>query len=350
VNAFCEILCATEQLRLSYDATHYFSSTIAATGIPTFTNTGNSFIYSSADATTLPPLTVLNSSTGDAAARFALGTTISYALGIDATNNNFVLSTAASGTAVLGTGNLLSITSAGRLSLGITPDASIRLYIGGVSAVQGDYSFRTDAVNSYAPTGADNSYCYGFDARNDYSGTARTTGGVYVVGAYIYPTWTGTLTVVSPNSYMAGVDTRPSFRSEGGTLPAMYGMRISRSSLSMAGNVITDSYGLYIVDHAIGGSDVVTTDYGIYIENIATGGTNWALYCAGGKIYSAGELHLDGDFNHDGTNFGALGTAPAAQRAHVADPSGGVVQDAEARTAINAILVTLETFGFHATA
>jgi hypothetical protein len=33
----------------------------------------------------------------------------------------------------------------------------------------------------------------------------------------------------------------------------------------------------------------------------------------------------------------------------VADPSGGATVDAEARTAINAILVTLETFGLHAT-
>lgn len=37
------------------------------------------------------------------------------------------------------------------------------------------------------------------------------------------------------------------------------------------------------------------------------------------------------------------------QRAHVADPTGGTTIDAEARTAINAILVTLESMGFHAT-
>ena len=44
-----------------------------------------------------------------------------------------------------------------------------------------------------------------------------------------------------------------------------------------------------------------------------------------------------------GLNLTAIGTRP-----HVADPSGGVTQDAEARTAINAILLTLEAFGFHA--
>lgn len=47
--------------------------------------------------------------------------------------------------------------------------------------------------------------------------------------------------------------------------------------------------------------------------------------------------------------IGFLGASAAARQAHVADPSGGATVDAEARTAINAILATLETFGLHAT-
>ena len=47
--------------------------------------------------------------------------------------------------------------------------------------------------------------------------------------------------------------------------------------------------------------------------------------------------------------IGFLGAAPAARIAHVADPSGGATVDAEARSAINLILATLETFGLHAT-
>lgn len=39
-------------------------------------------------------------------------------------------------------------------------------------------------------------------------------------------------------------------------------------------------------------------------------------------------------------------TAPSSQPAHIADPTGGVTQDAEARTAINSILVALESYGF----
>ena len=42
------------------------------------------------------------------------------------------------------------------------------------------------------------------------------------------------------------------------------------------------------------------------------------------------------------------GVGQLYQLAHVADPAGGATVDAEARTAINAILVTLESLGFHA--
>jgi hypothetical protein len=46
--------------------------------------------------------------------------------------------------------------------------------------------------------------------------------------------------------------------------------------------------------------------------------------------------------------IGFLGATPQARIAHVADPSGGATVDAEARSAINSILSTLELFGFHA--
>lgn len=38
--------------------------------------------------------------------------------------------------------------------------------------------------------------------------------------------------------------------------------------------------------------------------------------------------------------------APVAQQATISDPSGGATQDAEARTAINAIIDRLQAFGF----
>lgn len=46
---------------------------------------------------------------------------------------------------------------------------------------------------------------------------------------------------------------------------------------------------------------------------------------------------------------GFLGATPAVRQTHIADPSGGGTQDAEARTAINSILSVLETFGLVAT-
>lgn len=43
--------------------------------------------------------------------------------------------------------------------------------------------------------------------------------------------------------------------------------------------------------------------------------------------------------------LGVGGVTPVVPQAHIADPTGGT-PDAEARTAIDAILVVLETFGF----
>jgi len=47
--------------------------------------------------------------------------------------------------------------------------------------------------------------------------------------------------------------------------------------------------------------------------------------------------------------IGFLGASAIVRQAHIADPSGGGTQDAEARTAINAILAALENFGLIAT-
>lgn len=65
-----------------------------------------------------------------------------------------------------------------------------------------------------------------------------------------------------------------------------------------------------------------------------------------GKLYVSGEVEIDGAFNHDGSTFGCLTAAPASQRAHAIDAT----DLATCITRISYILVTLETFGFHATA
>lgn len=66
---------------------------------------------------TSPQLSVTQAGTGDAAMLFALSSTRSYAVGIDnSDSDSFVISTAASTSPVLGTGNLLKVTSGGNVS------------------------------------------------------------------------------------------------------------------------------------------------------------------------------------------------------------------------------------------
>jgi len=55
-----------------------------------------------------------------------------------------------------------------------------------------------------------------------------------------------------------------------------------------------------------------------------------------------------GRANGSAAAIGFLGATPAAQQAHINDPSGGATTDAEARTAINSILDILQTFGLMA--
>ena len=46
------------------------------------------------------------------------------------------------------------------------------------------------------------------------------------------------------------------------------------------------------------------------------------------------------------TNFGMGGAFPSGRGAAIIDAAGGATVDAEARTAINALLAQLRTFGF----
>jgi hypothetical protein len=95
-------------------------------------------------------------------------------------------------------------------------------------------------------------------------------------------------------------------------------------------------------------------------ENIVAGrlAAAWASAAAGSYTGELVGLASDASGEREGWRvratgsapaIGFLGATPAARKTHVADPSGGSTVDAEARTAINAILATLETFGLHAT-
>lgn len=62
-----------------------------------------------------------------------------------------------------------------------------------------------------------------------------------------------------------------------------------------------------------------------------------------------GNITVQGTLTHTGTTVGFYSATPVAQASHIANPTGGATQDAEARTAINAILVVLENLGLTAT-
>ena len=167
--------------------------------------------WSVSDTATTPFHDLIQSSTGDAALRFAIGTTASYAIGVDnSAADAFVLSYAASGSAVLGTSNYLTIATTGattiaqwlnvgtataagaqgRVALGgakdssVTPTAggltvsdttSMALGVGGVIVFRGNYTGTTEttaaAIQAYKTTATDAQF--GFDLRF----STRTDGG-----------------------------------------------------------------------------------------------------------------------------------------------------------------------------
>lgn len=68
-----------------------------------------------------------------------------------------------------------------------------------------------------------------------------------------------------------------------------------------------------------------------------------AAYNAGGTVTEREGFRVRGGATEVLTAIN--GATPVARAAHIADPTGGATVDAEARTAINAILVVLENFG-----
>ena len=96
--------------------------------------------------------------------------------------------------------------------------------------------------------------------------------------------------------------------------------------------------------------------------NIYNTYTDASNYERGFMKWNANVLEIGTEAGGTGTARGVtLGTAstdlvslyaatPVAQAAHIADPTGGATTDAEARTAINAILVALENIGITAAA
>lgn len=79
------------------------------------TDAGTDRISSTVSDTSVTPIySLIQSSTGDSALRFAIGTTVSWAIGIDnSAADAFKISAALSGSAVLGTNDFMTVTTAG---------------------------------------------------------------------------------------------------------------------------------------------------------------------------------------------------------------------------------------------
>lgn len=105
---------------------------------------------------------------------------------------------------------------------------------------------------------------------------------------------------------------------------------------------IAEAY--YGVTHVIGlGSGAriaMYSDDGVEGHLSLEGRANSVNYysCLEMSVYTGGD-----------TRIGLLGATPIARQSHIADPSGGITIDSEARTAIISILSLIESFGFAAT-
>lgn len=96
-----------------------------------------------------------------------------------------------------------------------------------------------------------------------------------------------------------------------------------------AGVIESQAYGRFVAGLRMGSGDP------FYISEGALGGWHWELKSGGAVCLGI----------NSGAKLGFYSATPVARAAHIADPSGGGTQDAEARSAINAILVALENVG-----
>lgn len=121
-----------------------------------------------------------------------------------------------------------------------------------------------------------------------------------------------------------------------GTITELVGGSVA---VSRSAGTVTAGIGLRV--NAI--TTTMTTAYGIKIEGITGGSTDYAIYTEAGLVRFGDVVNTTESYQVDGTKV--VGNQAAA----IADASGGVVIDAEARTALNDLLAKLRTHGLIAT-
>jgi hypothetical protein len=119
---------------------------------------------------------------------------------------------------------------------------------------------------------------------------------------------------------------------------AIYGLQFAMSSTA-ASYTTTAAYGLYFANWNKGAGHTITTQYGLFVESLTAGATNYAIYTGTGLVRFGDVVNTTESYQVDGVKV--VGN----QGATVTDPTGGTVQDSEARTAINALIDRLQAHG-----
>lgn len=115
----------TDFLDLGVDGTGFYIETVTAdlldfgtVGARRLSLTSSAVTYTGSNTSTTPMNQVIQSSTGDAAYRVAIGSTASFAWGIDNSDSDkWKLSYAASGSAVLGTNDFITVLTTGEVGI-----------------------------------------------------------------------------------------------------------------------------------------------------------------------------------------------------------------------------------------
>lgn len=149
----------------------FWSDADTVTGDAGFTFDGVTLFVTDSNSATTPLFIATQSSTGDAATRYVISTTISYAVGIDnsVAGDPFKISTAASATAVLGTGDLITLTSAGNFGIGRAPGYKLDVNGGSIASQVHIVSSDTDSGGYITSTASNDFIMSGgaaFDATN----------------------------------------------------------------------------------------------------------------------------------------------------------------------------------------
>jgi len=138
----------------------------------------------------------------------------------------------------------------------------------------------------------------------------------------------------------------------GGTVTTGIVLKADGCNISGTG-VITNAYGMYVVNPTVAGGGSITTLVGLKLESMAAGGTNWAIQSEGGQSYHVGRM-LFGLTSTDvsGTAMvasGSIAIASATTNASVGSFGGlgsGVVDFGAGKTGSGAFLpITFTTSG-----